>query len=105
MTQTELNFKSFYPDLSYPYGSQKRKMYDHLKTVCSCTNADFVRHLNVFKYTGRISEIREDLAAFGWTIRAERLHDGLFCYHLEKIYKHIPGQAPGIQRATAMAVV
>jgi hypothetical protein len=76
--------RSFYPDLGYEWGTQKRKMYDHLKIVCSCTNSDFVNGMHVFKYTNRISEIRKDLEVHGWTIRAERLHDGLFEYHLER---------------------
>lgn len=88
MTQPEFNFnRPFYPDIPYLYGSQKRKMYDALKTCCSCTNTDFIR-MGVFKYTGRISEIRRDLSAYGWTLRAESKGGGLTEYHLEKIYEN-----------------
>jgi hypothetical protein len=85
MTQTALMFdRPFYPDLDYEYGSQKQRMYDRLKACCSVTNTTFVTADRVWKYTNRISEIRHDLEAHGWTIRAERLHDGLWEYHLEK---------------------
>jgi hypothetical protein len=86
-SQLSLNLsRVFYPDLGYPYNSQKRRMYDRLKACCSVTNTTFVTADRVWKYTNRISEIRKDLEAHGWTIRAERLHDGLWEYHLERSY-------------------
>ena len=90
MTQTALDFtRPFYPDLDYPHNSQKRRMYDRLKACGSVTNTTFVTADKVLKYTNRISELRHDLELHGWTIRAERLHDGLWEYHLERSY-HAP---------------
>jgi hypothetical protein len=83
--QQELNFKKpLYPDLGYEWGTQKAKMYALLKTNCSATNSDFVRQLQIFRYGGRIMEMRADLKPHGWTIRKERIKGSLYEYHLER---------------------
>jgi hypothetical protein len=85
MVQQELNFKKpFYPDLGYKWGTQKYKMYEFLKIVGAATNSDFVRQFQVFRYSGRIMELRADLKPHGWTIRTEHVRGSLYEYHLER---------------------
>lgn len=74
----------FYPALNYKYGTQKWRMYDHLKMVCAASNADFAS-MHILRFGARLFEMRDDLEKYGWTIRMERLGNGLAMYHLERM--------------------
>lgn len=79
--QAGLNFRP-YPPNPYRPGSQKCRLYDHLKLRGEVTNGEIVYGLRIANSTGRISEIREFLAPHGIKLHCERVHEGLFVYRM-----------------------
>jgi len=79
----------------FEWGTQLHRMYAALSTMDSVFNHVF-RGLGVLNYTGRMSEARTRLHPLGWTIRAERVEGGVWCYRLERLpEKKEPPPSPG----------
>jgi hypothetical protein len=78
-------FKPVYPDIHQKPGTQCYRIYRALKIFHSLTNRHFIKIMNIYRYGGRIMELRDALEPKGWTIATERVDKGLFKYTLERL--------------------
>ena len=67
----------------YDYGTQKYRILELLR-LGPVTNRDMVQGLSVYKYTGRIFEIREDLKFQDLDITVKPLGGGLYEYRIAR---------------------
>jgi len=61
------------PLMNYREGTQPWKIYQRLTMHRSVTNKDLIL-MEIYRYGGRLDEMRDDLEAKGWTIRTVPLN-------------------------------
>ena len=73
-----------YPDIRIKPGSQKHVLYERLKAG-AIMNFEIREVTGSMNHTRRISELRKQLEAHGWTIASYNLGEGVWRYRLEPL--------------------
>ena len=86
MTQTAFNFDLPPVHELFPTDCQDRRLFERF-LLGGITNYEMRDDLKLLSYTRRISDLREKLKPYGWTINKYWQGNGVFIYKLEQIQR------------------